>query len=151
MLTDLSVAENLSVAGYHLQRAKRDAGIEAALETFPELRAKLTSRAGSLSKAVNSAMLVLAQALVDRPRLLLADELSFGLAPVVVARVVPVVSQLADLGIGASALIEQYTAYRASTRASCLRHRNAAASAFPGSPTRCGKTPDILHSAYLAA
>jgi ABC-type branched-subunit amino acid transport system ATPase component len=49
VLTDLTVAENLSVAGYHLQRAKRDAGIEAALKRFPELHAKLTSPAGSLS------------------------------------------------------------------------------------------------------
>ncbi len=148
VLTDLTVAENLSVAGYHLQRAKRDAGIEAALETFPELRAKLTSRAGSLSGGQQQ-MLVLAQAIVDRPRYLLADELSFGLAPVVVARVVPVVTQLAALGIGAL-LIEQYThiALRLAHHV-CVMERGRIR--FSGEPDALRQNPDILHSAYLAA
>ncbi len=78
VLTDLSVAENLNVAGYHLERRRREAGVEAALDTFPELRAKLAARAGSLSGGQQQ-MLVLAQAIVDRPRYLLADEFSFGL------------------------------------------------------------------------
>ena len=78
VLTDLTVAENLNVAGYHLERGRREAGVEAALEMFPELRAKLAARAGSLSGGQQQ-MLVLAQAIVDRPRYLLADELSFGL------------------------------------------------------------------------
>ena len=80
VLTDLTVAENLSVAGYHLQRAKRDAGIEAALETFPELRAKLTSRAGSLSGGQQQ-MLVLAQAIVDRPVICWPTNCPSGLLP----------------------------------------------------------------------
>jgi branched-chain amino acid transport system ATP-binding protein len=148
VLTDLTVAENLSVAGYHLPRAKHEAGIEAALETFPELRAKLASRAGSLSGGQQQ-MLVLAQAIVDRPRYLLADELSFGLAPVVVARVVPVVTQLAQLGIGVL-LIEQYThiALRLAHHV-CVMERGRIR--FSGEPDALRQNPDILHSAYLAA
>ncbi len=147
VLTDLTVAENLSVAGYHLERGKRDGGIEAALETFPELRAKLASRAGSLSGGQQQ-MLVLAQVIVDRPRYLLADELSFGLAPVVVARVVPVVAQLAEQGIGVL-LIEQFThiALRLAHHV-CVMERGRIR--FSGAPEALRQNPDILHSAYLA-
>jgi branched-chain amino acid transport system ATP-binding protein len=147
VLTDLTVAENLSVAGYHLDRVKREAGVEAALEIFPELRPKLTSRAGSLSGGQQQ-MLVLAQAIVDRPRYLLADELSFGLAPVVVARVVPVVKLLAEQGIGVL-LIEQFThiALRLAHHV-CVMERGRIR--FSGEPDALRRNPDILHSAYLA-
>ncbi len=147
VLTDLTVAENLRVAGYHLERDKRDAGIEAALETFPELRAKLASRAGSLSGGQQQ-MLVLAQAIVDRPRYLLADELSFGLAPVIVARLVPVVTRLAEQGIGVL-LIEQFThiALRLAHHV-CVMERGRIR--FSGEPDALRQNPDILHSAYLA-
>jgi branched-chain amino acid transport system ATP-binding protein len=147
VLTDLTVAENLTVAGYHLERSKREAGVESALETFPELRAKLASRAGSLSGGQQQ-MLVLAQAIVDRPRYLLADELSFGLAPVVVARVVPVVTQLAEQGIGVL-LIEQFThiALRLAHHV-CVMERGRIR--FSGEPDALRRNPDILHSAYLA-
>ena len=147
VLTDLTVAENLSVAGYHLDSGKRSAGIEAALETFPELRAKLHARAGSLSGGQQQ-MLVLAQAIVDRPRYLLADELSFGLAPVVVARLVPVVGRLAEEGIGVL-LIEQFThiALRLAHHV-CVMERGRIR--FSGEPDALRQNPDILHSAYLA-
>jgi branched-chain amino acid transport system ATP-binding protein len=147
VLTDLTVAENLTVAGYHLERSKREAGVESALETFPELRAKLASRAGSLSGGQQQ-MLVLAHAIVDRPRYLLADELSFGLAPVVVARVVPVVTQLAEQGIGVL-LIEQFThiALRLAHHV-CVMERGRIR--FSGEPDALRRNPDILHSAYLA-
>ncbi|MGB7101150.1 MAG: ATP-binding cassette domain-containing protein [Xanthobacteraceae bacterium] len=147
VLTDLTVAENLSVAGYHLDSARRAAGVEAALDTFPELRAKLNSRAGSLSGGQQQ-MLVLAQAIVDRPRYLLADELSFGLAPVIVARLVPVVTKLAEQGIGVL-LIEQFThiALRLAHHV-CVMERGRIR--FSGEPDELRRNPDILHSAYLA-
>ena len=147
VLTDLTVAENLNVAGYHLDSARRAAGFEAALDTFPELRAKLNSRAGSLSGGQQQ-MLVLAQAIVDRPRYLLADELSFGLAPVIVARLVPVVTKLAEQGIGVL-LIEQFThiALRLAHHV-CVMERGRIR--FSGEPDELRRNPDILHSAYLA-
>lgn len=147
VLTDLTVAENLNVAGYHLDSVRRAAGVEAALDTFPELRAKLNSRAGSLSGGQQQ-MLVLAQAIVDRPRYLLADELSFGLAPVIVARLVPVVTKLAEQGIGVL-LIEQFThiALRLAHHV-CVMERGRIR--FSGEPDDLRRNPDILHSAYLA-
>src|SRR6202161_1755953 len=87
VLGDLSVLDNLRVAGHHLPGRKREDGVEAALVTFPELRQELEPRAGSLSGGQQQ-MVVLAQAIVERPRYVLADELSFGLAPVIVARLV---------------------------------------------------------------
>ena len=147
VLGDLSVADNLRVAGYHLPRQELEAGVEAALDTFPELRARLDTRAGSLSGGQQQ-MVVLAQAIVDRPRYLLADELSFGLAPVIVARLVPVITRLAEQGVGIL-LIEQFThiALRIAHHA-CVMERGHIR--FSGEPAELLRNPDILHSAYLA-
>jgi len=148
VLSELTVIENLRVAGYHLPGSKLEEGVEAALDTFPELRAKLNQRAGSLSGGQQQ-MVVLAQAIVDRPKYLLADELSFGLAPVIVARLVPVVTRLAEMGVGIL-LIEQFThiALRISNHV-CVMERGRIR--FSGEPDALRANPDILHSAYLAA
>jgi branched-chain amino acid transport system ATP-binding protein len=148
VLSDLTVADNLRVAGYNLNRQQMEDGVEAALTTFPELRAKLGQRAGSLSGGQQQ-MVVLAQAIVDKPRYLLADELSFGLAPVVVARLVPVITLLAEQGVGIL-LIEQFThiALRIAHHV-CVMERGHIR--FSGGPDELRANPDILHSAYLAA
>lgn len=148
VLSDLTVADNLKAAGHNLTRARLDDGVKAALETFPELEAKLGQRAGSLSGGQQQ-MVVLAQAIVDRPRYLLADELSFGLAPVIVARLVPVITRLAEMGVGIL-LIEQFThiALRIAHHVSIMERGRIR---FSGSPEEVRANPDILHSAYLAA
>ena len=147
VLSELTVAENLRVAGYNLSRAAMEEGVKAALDTFPELKAKLDQRAGSLSGGQQQ-MVVLAQAIVDRPRYLLADELSFGLAPVIVARLVPVLTDLAARGVGIL-LIEQFThiALRISNHV-CVMERGRIR--FSGEPDELRRNPEILHSAYLA-
>ena len=147
VLSDLSVIDNLRVAGHHLPGHRREDGVEAALATFPELRQKLDARAGSLSGGQQQ-MVVLAQAVVEKPRYVLADELSFGLAPVIVARLVPFIKQLAADGIGVL-LIEQFThvALRIAHKA-CVMERGKLR--FVGDPQELNRNPDILHSAYLA-
>jgi branched-chain amino acid transport system ATP-binding protein len=121
--------------------------VEDAIGTFPELREKLVARAGDLSGGQQQ-MLVLAQAIVGRPRFLLADELSFGLAPVIVARLVPVITRLAEQGIGIL-LIEQFT-----TIALSIAHyayvMDRGRIRFSGAPDELRDNPEILHSAYLA-
>ncbi|KJC36671.1 branched-chain amino acid ABC transporter ATP-binding protein [Bradyrhizobium sp. LTSP885] len=148
VLSELSVFDNLRVAGHHLPGRKREDGIEAALDAFPELRRKLDARAGSLSGGQQQ-MVVLVQAIVDRPRYILADELSFDLAPVIVARLVPVITQLATDGVG-GLLIEQFTniALRISHRVHVMERGHIR---FSGEPEQLRENPDILHSAYLAA
>ncbi len=95
----LTVAEHLRLAGW----TKRDepgairVATDAARARFPELDERLESRAGDLSGGQQQ-MLNLAMALVVQPRLLLLDELSLGLAPTVVARLLRVVRDLAASG-----------------------------------------------------
>jgi branched-chain amino acid transport system ATP-binding protein len=147
VLTELTVDENLRVAGTALNSRDLDEAVERALDTFPELKPRLDTRAGALSGGQQQ-MLVLGQAIVSRPRYILADELSFGLAPVVVARLVPVLEAFAAGGIGVL-LIEQFThiALRISHHAYVMERGRIF---FSGAPEALLKNPDILHSAYLA-
>src|SRR6202021_4800 len=73
---------------------------------FPELAKRLRAQARSLSGGEQQ-MLVLAQALVSEPRFVIIDELSLGLAPVVVQRLIPTIQGVAESGIGVL-LIEQF-------------------------------------------
>lgn len=147
VLTELTVEENLRVAGTHLSRSELERSVENAVETFPELRGRWDVRAGQLSGGQQQ-MVVLAQAIVGRPRYLLADELSFGLAPVIVARLVPVLTSLADSGVGVL-LIEQFThiALKIAHHAYVMERGRIR---FSGAPQELVQNPDILHSAYLA-
>ena len=147
VLTELTVEENLRVAGTALNRRELDDAVQRALATFPELKPRIAARAGTLSGGQQQ-MLVLAQAIVSRPRYILADELSFGLAPVIVARLVPVLEAFAADGIGVL-LIEQFThiALRISHHAYVMERGRIR---FSGAPEALRQNPDILHSAYLA-
>lgn len=105
VFTQQTVADNLLLASYDLPRGERSARIEEALSFFPEIAAKRHDRGGSLSGGQQQ-MLAVAQGLVRRPRLLMLDEPSAGLSPVLVDRVLAVVSQLRAGGT-AVLLVEQ--------------------------------------------
>ncbi len=105
VFTQLSVFDNLLLAGYGLARDVRATQVEEALAFFPEIAAKRNDRAVTLSGGQQQ-MLAVAQGLVARPRLLMLDEPSAGLSPVLVDRVLAAVSRLREAGT-AVLLVEQ--------------------------------------------
>ncbi len=105
MFTQLSVIDNLLLAVYDLPRRERATRVEEALALFPEIAAKRDERAAALSGGQQQ-MLAVAQGLVRRPRLLMLDEPSAGLSPVLVDRVLVVVQRLRESGT-AVLLVEQ--------------------------------------------
>ncbi len=102
VFTKMSARDNLRVGG---------GSVEAALELFPELEPRLDVRGGMLSGGEQQ-MLALARALSRNPKLLLADELSLGLAPKIVDRLLGAVRNAADTD-GTGALIVEQHAHKA--------------------------------------
>jgi branched-chain amino acid transport system ATP-binding protein len=105
VFTQLTVADNLLLACYGLPKGERASRLEEALAVFPEIGAKRRDRAGALSGGQQQ-MLAVAQGLMRRPRLLLLDEPSAGLSPVLVDRVLAVAARLREAGTSVL-LVEQ--------------------------------------------
>lgn len=101
----LSVREHFSVAG----RRRGQEGYDRALSYFPELERLERRLAGQLSGGEQQ-MLALGRALARSPRLLMIDELSLGLAPRIVERLMPVLRQYADAENAGVLLVEQHVA-----------------------------------------
>jgi len=148
LLRGLTVSDNLDVACYALSREDAQAGRASALAMFPELEKRMTAQAGSLSGGEQQ-MLVLAQALVSRPKWLLVDELSLGLAPVVVKRLVPTLRSVAESGVGVL-LIEQF-AHVALGVANQAYVMDRGRIHFSGAASELRDHPELLHSSYLQA
>jgi branched-chain amino acid transport system ATP-binding protein len=146
LLRELTVEDNIRVATYSLSRSQAQAGRARALELFPELEKRLTTAAGSLSGGEQQ-MVVLAQALVSQPRYVIIDELSLGLAPVVVQRLIPTIRSVAEAGIGVL-LIEQFAtvALGLSERAYVMEGGRIR---YEGAAKELREKPELLHSAYL--
>ena len=105
VFTQQSVHDNLLLAGYGMPRGELGARVEEALTFFPEIAAKRADRAITLSGGQQQ-MLAVAQGLVRRPRLLMLDEPSAGLSPVLVDRVLAAAGRLRENGT-AVLLVEQ--------------------------------------------
>jgi branched-chain amino acid transport system ATP-binding protein len=146
LLSELTVEDNIRVATYSLPREQAASGRKRALTLFPELEKLLGSPARSLSGGEQQ-MLVLAQALVSQPRFVCIDELSLGLAPVIVQRLIPVIRSVAESGIGVL-LIEQFAtvALGLANRAYVMEGGQLQ---YSGLASELREQPELLHSAYL--
>ncbi|MGA9372673.1 MAG: ABC transporter ATP-binding protein [Solirubrobacterales bacterium] len=148
LLPELSVEDNLRVATYALDRADAAQGMKYALEMFPELKTRFGTQARSLSGGEQQ-MVVLAQALVSKPKFILIDELSLGLAPVIVKRLIPTIEKLAESGTGVL-LIEQFAtiALGMAKDAYVMGHGTIE---FSGAASELKRNPELLRSAYLSS
>jgi branched-chain amino acid transport system ATP-binding protein len=146
LLPDLTVSDNIRVATYTLARAEAEAGRKHALELFPELEKRLGAPARALSGGEQQ-MVVLAQAIVSKPRYVIIDELSLGLAPVVVQRLIPTIRAIAESGAGVL-LIEQFAtvALGLAERAYVIEHGRIE---YSGPASELRERPELLQSAYL--
>jgi branched-chain amino acid transport system ATP-binding protein len=146
LLPDLTVSDNMRVATYSLTPQEARAGRAYARALFPELDKRLAVPARSLSGGEQQ-MLVLAQALVSKPRFVLIDELSLGLAPVIVQRLVPTIRTVAESGVGVL-LIEQFaTVALGLAERAYIMDRGRIRFAGPASDLRAA--PELLRTAYL--
>jgi branched-chain amino acid transport system ATP-binding protein len=146
LLSALTVEDNLRVATYSLSKEHAKSGVAYALELFPELEKRWGVSARLLSGGEQQ-MVVLAQALVSRPKILLVDELSLGLAPVVVKRLVPTLEAVAADGAGVL-LIEQF-AHVALGLAETAYVIEGGRIQYHGTAQRLKDEPELLQSAYL--
>ncbi|MGO4714140.1 ABC transporter ATP-binding protein [Bradyrhizobium sp. 2TAF24] len=147
ILASLTVRDNLRAAGTMHSTAALADEIERALALFPELKARLDVAGGALSGGQKQ-MVSMSQALIARPRFLLIDELSLGLAPAIVKRLAETLPRITAGGTGIL-LIEQFTTLAlALSRQAYVLERGRIV--FSGSAATLQDNPDILHSAYLA-
>jgi branched-chain amino acid transport system ATP-binding protein len=138
----LTVREHLTLA-----RGKDSLGREQLLELLPELDKCLDRKAGVLSGGEQQ-MLAVGRALVGAPRVLLVDEMSLGLAPVIVERLLPILRRVAaDLGAGVL-FVEQHvaSALKVADRAYVLNHGRLV---LEGAASELRDQPDLLKSSYL--
>jgi len=146
LLPDLSVDDNIKVATYALSKAAAAAGRARALELFPRLSERLTVPARLLSGGEQQ-MVVLAQALVSQPKYILIDELSLGLAPVIVNQLIPVIRAIAADGAGVL-LIEQFATVALSL-ATSAHVMEGGVLRYSGTAAELKERPELLQSAYL--
>ena len=95
---ELSVLDNLVLGAHSRKDADRDGEIAALLERFPRLKERLTIRAGLLSGGEQQ-MLAIARGLMAKPRILLLDEPSLGLAPAMINELFDILAGLRDEGV----------------------------------------------------
>lgn len=98
VFADMTVTENLQMGGFFQDREEIEAGLEHAFNLFPRLRERAHQRAGTMSGGEQQ-MLAIGRALMSRPRLLLLDEPTLGLAPLIIAQIFEIIQKIRSEGV----------------------------------------------------
>ncbi|MDB6002924.1 MAG: Amino acid/amide transporter ATP-binding protein 2, family [Rhizobacter sp.] len=142
LFTTLSVRDNIAIA-------RRNGGptLDEVCDLFPALTPRLAVTAGALSGGEQQ-MLAVARGLVQKPKVLLIDEMSMGLAPVIVEDLLPVVRRIADETGAVVILVEQHVrlALEVADRAVVLVHGEVV---LQGTAAALAADPQALEAAYL--
>jgi branched-chain amino acid transport system ATP-binding protein len=146
LFPDLTVRENLRLAP-DLKRRDRSGAYDHAVDLFPALAPLLNRRSGLLSGGEQQ-MLAMARAIIARPRVLLVDEMSLGLAPMIVEELVPVVRRVADETGAAVVVVEQHVhlALKLADRAFVLANGRVV---LDGPAAELRKNPERIQASYL--
>jgi branched-chain amino acid transport system ATP-binding protein len=144
LFTTLTVEENLRVAA-----GRRGPDPRSMLELFPALEPRWSLRAGALSGGEQQ-MLAIARGLIQHPKVLLVDELSMGLAPIIVERLFEAIEKVAADSDCTVVFVEQYVALALEV-ADSVMVLNRGALVMSGSAEDIAAQPQVLEDAYLGA
>ncbi|MEX0956711.1 MAG: ABC transporter ATP-binding protein [Rhizobiaceae bacterium] len=146
VLTRLSVDDNLRAAASILPAGDVAAALAETYDLFPELGERKAQLAGTMSGGQQQ-MLAIGHALMSRPAYLLIDEMSLGLAPLIVKRLMSTIVQLKENGMGI-VIVEQFTEV-ALALADCAIVMRLGKETFNGKAAELKSHPELLHDAYF--
>ena len=139
---NLSVVENLQMAARAGTNGQRDWTYDRVLETFPRLKERSSQAGGTLSGGEQQ-MLAIGRALMSRPKVLLLDEPSMGLAPQMIANIFRIITQINKQGV--TILLVEQNAQQA------LTHAHRAYVLETGLVTKEANAKDLLNDPYVKA
>jgi ABC-type branched-subunit amino acid transport system ATPase component len=150
LLPNLTIEENLRMGAYPIRRdrAAVKAGFERVYETFPRLAERRKQLAGYLSGGEGQ-MLAIGRALMLRPKLMMIDELSLGLAPLIVQQLVEIVHEINETGV--SMILVEQSANLALSVTDHAYFIEKGVIRFDGSSRELLERDDLLRSVFLAA